>query len=168
MFLELIAVFAAGFGAAGLVLCLNIITRGRLPKWVMPVAAGAAMIGMSIWSEMSWADRTVAGFPDGLVVVEEISETAWWRPWTYLKPQTTRIMAVDLPSQRSNDANPAVVLVDVILFARWQPANAIPQFVDCELKKRAKVTERALADLSQANWQDFPEGNSLLPKLCGG
>ena len=31
MFLELIATFAAAIGAAGLVLILNIITKGRLP-----------------------------------------------------------------------------------------------------------------------------------------
>ena len=168
MFLELIAVFAAGFGAAGLVLCVNIITRGRLPKWVMPVAAGAAMICMSIWSEMSWSNRTIEGFPDGLVVVEEISESAWWRPWTYLHPQTTRVMAVDLPSRRHNDANQAVVLVDVILFARWQPANAVPLFVDCEAGKRANVTESALTDLANANWQDVPAGNSMVQRICEG
>lgn len=169
MFLELIATFAAGFGAAGLVLCINIITRGRLlPKWVMPVAAGAAMIGMAIWSEMTWAERTQQNFPDGVVVVEEISVSAWWRPWTYVTPQTTRMMAVDLPSIRQNEVNEAVVLVDVILFARWQAPSALPVFVDCANDKRAAVSEAALADLSKAVWLDIPAGNALLSTVCAG
>ena len=40
MFWELIATLMAGFAAAGVVLLLNKILRGRLPKWAMPIAAG--------------------------------------------------------------------------------------------------------------------------------
>ncbi|MEL7115964.1 MAG: hypothetical protein AAGP08_10295, partial [Pseudomonadota bacterium] len=73
MFIELIATFVAGLGAAGLVLVINMLTKGRLPKWVMPVAAGAAMIGVAISNEYTWGARTADGLPDGLVVVEEVT-----------------------------------------------------------------------------------------------
>ena len=71
MFLELIATFAAGAGAAGLVLVLNLMTGGRLPRWAMPVAAGLAMLGVAISNEASWGARTAQGLPEGLVVVDE-------------------------------------------------------------------------------------------------
>jgi hypothetical protein len=58
MFLELIAAFAAAFVAAGIVLAVNMATGGRLPRWAMPVAAGAAMLGYAVWSEYSWFART--------------------------------------------------------------------------------------------------------------
>ena len=113
MFLELIAVFAAGFGAAGLVLCLNIITRGRLPKWVMPVAAGAAMIGFTIWSEYTWYPRTLLTLPEGIEVAETYEHSAFYRPWTYAKPFVNRFLAVDQATLRRNDQVEGQVMASV-------------------------------------------------------
>ncbi|MYF88370.1 MAG: hypothetical protein F4186_02705, partial [Boseongicola sp. SB0676_bin_33] len=87
MLLELMAAFAAGLGAAGLVLMANFMTGGRLPRWSMPVAAGGAMIGMAISSEMTWAARTADGLPEGVAVAETVSASVWYRPWTYVWPQ---------------------------------------------------------------------------------
>ena len=42
MFLELLAVIFAGFAGAGAMLLLTRVTR--LPKWLIPVGAGAAML----------------------------------------------------------------------------------------------------------------------------
>ena len=44
MVFELIATIVAGFAGAGVALLLNKIFGGRLPRWIMPVAAGAAML----------------------------------------------------------------------------------------------------------------------------
>ena len=106
MFLELIATFAAGAGAAGLVMILNMVTGGRLPRWAMPVAAGLAMIGVAISNEASWGQRTADGLPEGVVVVEEVREQIWYRPWTYLAPQTVRLVALDTKSVQTNEAAP--------------------------------------------------------------
>ena len=38
MFLELIAVIFAGIAAAGVVMLLNRTLKGRLPRWMAPVA----------------------------------------------------------------------------------------------------------------------------------
>lgn len=164
MFLELIATFAAGAGAAGVVLVLNMVTKGRLPRWVMPVAAGAAMIGVAIANEVSWGSRTIAALPEGVVVVEEIRETAWYRPWSYIVPPTVRIVALDTRSIRVNPGASEVVLVDLYLFARWRPSARIPQLVDCLAGARAGVTEASLADPSNADWR--PAGDSLTEQAC--
>lgn len=166
MFLELIATFAAGLGAAGLVLLVNLATKGRLPRWVMPVAAGAAMIGTTISSEMTWASRTVEGLPEGIAVSDTVTETAWWRPWTYVWPQATRLMAVDTATARSNDAAPETRLVDLYLFARWQAPVKVPQLIDCAAGARADVTDAALADPGAADWRALPDGSDLVKLAC--
>ncbi len=166
MFLELIAAFVAGLGAAGMVLLLNRATIGRLPRWAMPVAAGAAMIGMGIALEMTWAERTARGLPEGVAVAETVSESAWWRPWTYVWPQTTRMMAVDTDSVRSKDAAPDTRLVDVYLMARWQRTQRVAQLIDCAMGARADVTDAALADPAGAAWQDLPETSDLAQLVC--
>lgn len=154
MFLELIATFAAGFGAAGLVLALNIITKGRLPKWAMPVAAGAAMIGVGISNEYGWGARTVQGLPDGVIVVETVSESNWYRPWSYVAPLTVSLSALDTTSIKTNPDAPGVLLADMYFFARWQPPAQVPQLLDCAQGKRADVTPAALQDAQSALWRD--------------
>ncbi|MEM6595329.1 MAG: hypothetical protein AAF672_11095 [Pseudomonadota bacterium] len=154
MFLELIATFAAGFGAAGLALLVNMTTGGRLPKWAMPVAAGIAMIGVTIANEYSWGTRTVDGLPDGLVVVEDIEQRAWYRPWSYVWPQTVRLMVIDTVAVQSRDDVPEIKLADLYLFARWQPPAKVLQLVHCGDAAWATATPKALEDPARAAWSD--------------
>ena len=165
MFLELIATFAAGFAAAGVVLLLNMITRGRLAKWAMPVAAGAAMIAVGIANEYSWGARTKASLPEGVVVLEDIRESAWWRPWSYISAPTVRILALDTGAVQTREQFPDLRLVDFYLFARWQPPAKAPQLVDCASAVQADATAAALADPTTAFWADADP--RLLTEFCG-
>ncbi len=164
MFLELIATFAAGAGAAGVVLILNMLTKGRLPRWAMPVAAGLAMIGVAISSEVSWGTRTAEGLPEGVVVVDEVQETAWYRPWSYLAPPTTRLVALDTQSVRTNADAPDLVLADLYLFARWRPSARVPQLLNCKDTTRADVTDATLSDPASATWR--PAETRLIAEAC--
>lgn len=154
MFLELIATFAAGLGAAGMVLLINTATKGRLPKWVMPVAAGAAMIGVGISNEYTWGARTVDGLPEGVIVVEHVSERQWYRPWSYVAPLTVRLATLDTGSVQKNPEVPYMRLADLYLFARWQAPARVPQLIDCNDGRRADVTQEALAEPEQAIWRE--------------
>ena len=52
MFFELIGTIVAGVAAAPLVWAINRTLKGRLPSWLVPVAAGAAMLAATISSVM--------------------------------------------------------------------------------------------------------------------
>lgn len=166
MFIELIATFAAGIGAAGATLLINHMSGGRLPKWAMPVMAGLAMIGFTVWSEMSWGARTAAALPEGVEVVETIEETIVWKPWTFLVPQATRLIAFDKVGARDNENAPGVRLVDLYLFARWQPARRVPQLLDCNEGRRADVTDAGLADPAAADWIPVGADDALIAAAC--
>ncbi|MSU91460.1 hypothetical protein GE300_17925 [Rhodobacteraceae bacterium 2CG4] len=166
MFLELIATFVAGIAAAGLVMALRRLTGNRLARWLPPVAAGAAMIAFSIWSEYSWAGRTAGGLPDGVAVVDRVSETIAWKPWTFLAPQTTRLVALDRAGAQRNPDAPGVALFDVYLFERWRPTARRPQLIDCAGAARADVTEAALADPVAADWRVLGAGDPLIRAAC--
>ncbi|SIO45281.1 hypothetical protein SAMN05444722_2248 [Rhodovulum sp. ES.010] len=167
MFLELIASFVAAFAAAGIVLVLNRATGRRLPRWLVPVAAGAAMIGYAVWSEYSWASRTVAGLPEGVVEVDRVAERRPWKPWTYLAPQVTRLMAADVAGAATREDAPGVRLVTLYAFARWQPTRSIPVLVDCDAAARADVTDAALAAPAQADWRPLGPDDPLIRAVCG-
>jgi hypothetical protein len=166
MFLELIATFVAALGAVGLVLLLNRMTGGRLPKWTMPVAAGVTMLAYTIWSEYSWAQRTRAELPDGTAVFQTMEHRAFWKPWTYVWPQTNALAVVDVATARSRPDTPQIKLVDIYFFARWRAPQQTPQLVDCATTARAPVSDAALADPAAADWQVIGADDPLIAALC--
>lgn len=166
MFFELVATFAAGIAAAGLALIAGHLSGGRLPRWFVPVAAGAAMLGYAIWSEYTWADRTMDALPDGFELLATVEETRFWKPWTYLVPQTTRFMVLDRAGVQTRADAEGVLLADVYLFARWTPPAKRPQLVDCAEGARADVSAAALADPDKARWRSVGDDDPLMEALC--
>ena len=166
MFFELIATFAAGIAAAGLALVAGHLSGGRLPRWIIPLAAGGAMLGYAVWSEYSWAGRTTAGLPEGVEVLVTVTETRPWKPWTYVVPQTTRIMALDRAGVQTNPDAPDVQLADLYFFARWTPPAKRPQLVNCTTPARADLSEGALVDPAAAIWREVDDSDPLIAALC--
>jgi hypothetical protein len=164
------ATVAAAFAVAGLLLFLMRVLRVRLPKWIVPAAAGAAMLGYAIWSEYSWFPRVSAALPDTVVIASQNAESAWWRPWTYLAPLTSRFIAVDRGSIRTHDAAPGQRLVDVLLVARWQGAVAVPVLYDCPGARRADLIGGAdfAADgtVADAEWRELDASDPVLRAAC--
>ena len=172
MFLELIAVIFAGLAMGGVVMGINRALAGRLPGWLAPVAAGLAMIGVTVASEYGWYGRTVAGLPEGLVVAEAVESKSFYRPWTYAVPYYDRFVAVDVATQRSHPAKPEQFLADVYFFGRWAPLKQLSTAVDCGTGKRALVggsTEFSEnGEISGLDWISAPEGDAILATVCGG
>ena len=167
MFLELIATFAAGAGVAGLVMLINKVSGGRLPSGLVPVGAGLAMLGYAIWSEMTWAERTIGTLPEGIEVVQTIEETIVWKPWTYVAPQTTRFVTVDLANGQRNEKAEETVLVDLYLYGRWRPVSRVPQLVNCATHARSEVTDAALADPGGiTDWIELGKEDPLIRTVC--
>jgi len=166
MFFELVATFAAGAVAAGLVLIAGHLSGGRLPRWAMPVAAGVAMLGYTVWSEYTWGPRTIASLPEGVEVLATVEESRVWKPWTYVIPQITRIMALDRAGVQTNPEAPGILLADLYFFERWTPPAKRPQLVNCAEGARADVSGAALADPSEATWRSMAENDPLSEALC--
>ncbi len=170
MFVELIATVFAGIACAGIAMLLNIITGRRLPKWVMPVAAGAGMIAMTISNEYTWFGRTAERLPEGVEIAMTVDEQSWWRPWTQMWPYTKRFAAVDTGTSRSNANLPDQRLADIYFFGRWSPVNQAPMIFDCASAKSALLIDGAdfASDGSVANadWQVMPADDPILKLVC--
>ncbi|MEL7097455.1 MAG: hypothetical protein AAGM84_01375 [Pseudomonadota bacterium] len=170
MFLELIATVFAGIGCAGIALVLNIMTGRRLPKWVMPVAAGLGMIGMTISSEYTWYDRTAARLPEGVEVAMTVEEQSWYRPWTQAFPYTKRFVAVDVAGTRTHPEKPDLRLTDLYFFGRWSPVNLTPMLLDCAGARSAVLIDGATfaADgtVTGADWEQMPIDDPVLKRAC--
>ena len=169
MFLELIAVIFAGIAVAGVVMLAGRISGGRLPKWLAPVAAALAMIGVTIASEYGWYDRTRASLPDGVVVAETGQNRSLYRPWTYLVPYTERFAAVDVTSAKRHAELPGQYLAEVYFFGRWSPVSTLTARLDCTGWRRAVVASGGAFGTNDAtfDWITPPENDGLLTTFCG-
>ncbi len=170
MFLEFIAIIAAGFALAGIALSIDVALRRRLPKWIVPAAAGAGMLLMAIWFEYSWFERTTAAFPDGVEVASTNQTRSWYRPWTYVVPLTNRLIAVDRRFDLHHADAPGQVLTRIILAGRWEPTRQFGAVFDCIGHRRADLLDEvALEDsgrLRNANWIQLSSDDPVLRKAC--
>lgn len=171
MFLELIAIIAAGFGLAGVALTLDFIARKRLPKWIFPASAGAGMLLMAIWLEYSWLDRTAGSFPEGVEVASTNEVRSWYRPWTWVVPLTTRLVAIDRRFDRHHADMPGHVLSQVILAGRWEPTRQFSAVFDCDGRRRADMVDGVgFGDggrLDNARWVRLSADDPVLRTACG-
>ncbi|MGP1395749.1 MAG: hypothetical protein ACTS3R_09585 [Inquilinaceae bacterium] len=170
MVFELIAVIVAGFAAAGVVLMVNHLTGGRLPRWLTPVGAGAAMLAMTIYSEYAWFDRTRSALPGDVVVARTVEDRAVYRPWTYAVPYVDRFIAVDRASIRRNDAAPGQIMVDLLVFGRWAPVRRVPVLMDCDTPRRADLVDEVQFDadgrVTNADWRALDSDDQVFRTVC--
>ncbi|NRB02407.1 MAG: hypothetical protein HRU30_04005 [Rhodobacteraceae bacterium] len=170
MFIELIATVFAGIACAGVVLMANILAGRRLPKWVMPVAAGLGMIGVTILNEYTWFDRTANGLPEGVTVAMSVTEQSWVRPWTQVWPYTKRFVAADIVSTKTHKSLPAQRIVDLYFFGRWSPVNRAPMLFDCDASRSALLIDGAVfneeGQIVNADWQSMAKDDPILALVC--
>ncbi len=170
MFLELIATVFAGLATAGVVMLVGRWIPG-LPRWLTPVAAGAAMIAATIASEYGWYERTRTSLPQEFMVIETVENRALYRPWTYVVPFVDRFAAVDTASIQTHGARPDQRLADLYLLGRWAPVSKLPVAVDCAGSRRANLVDGVEFDaeggLIGASWVSVDEGDSVVAAICG-
>lgn len=141
MFLELIATFAIGFAAAGVSHLINRLSGRRLPRWLIPVSAGLAMIGFTIFNEYTWFQRTKAALPEGVSVAKTVETSAFYRPWTYAFPYVDRFIALDRVTMRRNTNLPDQRIFDLLIYGRWSPVHRVRSVFNCKTGERADLTE---------------------------
>lgn len=170
MFFELIGTIVAGVAAGLLVWALNRTLKGRLPKWLMPVAAGAAMLVATISSEYGWFARTQASMPQGFEVAQTIEEKAFYRPWTYAKPFVSRFVAVDLAGLRTHPDQPDQRIVDLVFYGRWARTAKVPMLFDCAGGRRADIADGVAfgsdGAVLDAAWHTGPDDDDIVNAAC--
>jgi len=109
MFWSFIATVFCGLGAAGIALGICKATRSKAPKWIIPVFAGAGMLGFLIFNEYTWYDLKQSRLPEGAVVVDTQAAAIFWRPWTFVFPYVTSFSTVDTKNIDRDTGNPDMV-----------------------------------------------------------
>ena len=168
MILEFVAALVSGLGVMGIALLLNRITGKRLGKWLAPAAVAGGMLAYTIWSEYSWAERSMA---TGIYSEVERDDTrVWYRPWSWLVPQTQRMIVLDRRFTRIHPEQPQLVQVRVVRLERWLPPSGFLGAFDCVAGAVAPLTEqvelREDGTLPGAVWETLSADDPLLRAAC--
>jgi hypothetical protein len=128
------------------------------------------MLSYAIWSEYTWLDRAATSLPEGVVVASHNEVRAWYRPWTYARPLSDRLIAVDRRESRRNPALPGQVLTRVLLMGRWAPTHAVAAVFDCGGNRRADLVDGVRFDeagaLQGAQWIPLAADDPVLLAAC--
>lgn len=103
----------------------------KMPKWVIPVAAGLGMLSFQVLSEYTWYNETTKKLPEGSVVVASVPQTTWFRPWSYAYPQILQFVVLDTKNVKVNADNPSLKTATLYFFERRMPAQSLVIEVDC-------------------------------------
>ena len=109
MFWTFVATVFCGLGAAGIALGIRAASRQKAPRWIIPVFAGAGMLGYLVYGEYTWYDHKQALLPDEAVIVDTESDGIFWRPWTFVFPYVSAFTTIDTKSISRDTGNPQVV-----------------------------------------------------------
>lgn len=170
MFFELIGTILAGAAAGLMVWALNRTLRGRLPSWLVPASAGAAMLLAGISGEYTWFARSQATLPATMIVAQKIEDRAIYRPWTYAVPFVSRFVAVDPASARAHPDRPDQRIVDLVFFGRWSRTAKVPMLFDCAENRRADVLDgvefAADGSVLAPDWRLLDPADPVLRAAC--
>lgn len=168
MALELLAAIIAAVGMAGIAIAIRKLTRNRLPKWIVPAAAGLGMIGFAVLSEYGWYGRSAASLPEGVTVLRAEKGSSPMRPWTFFAPITLKFSALDGRAASVHPANENLRMARVFHFERWAPTRDSMLIVDCSEGRQVAVTAGVEIDtsgnLTGAEWQ--PGEADVLGPVC--
>ena len=169
MLFELVAVIVAGIAAGGVVSLLRRFIPA-ITRWLIPVAAGAAMIAASVSLEYTWFGRVAATLPEGVEVAITHEERALWRPWTYAFPYVDRFLAVDRERLLTNDAAAGQLMANIYVFGRWSPTRRVQAVFDCDAGRRADLLPgTALAadgSVPEGAWIDTGREDAVMRIVC--
>ncbi|MGQ9370499.1 hypothetical protein [Azospirillum sp. ST 5-10] len=141
MFVELFSLICVAFAACGMLLIAARTLRLRLPRYAVPLVAAAAMIAFTVWLRYTWAERTVAGLPEGSVVLAELPYDGFLEPWTALFPRTGGLLVLDTAATLRNPAHPGIVVVTTRLLEEHREPLALQRFVDCAGRRHAPASD---------------------------
>src|SRR5690625_5627688 len=100
MIWNLIGVLISGLSMGGIAALLVKISRKRLPRWIIPIAAGLGMFGYLMYYDFAWYGWKQSQLPDGVTILQEHRNRPSSRPSRPVPPAAHPFPLTDAHSPR--------------------------------------------------------------------
>jgi hypothetical protein len=159
-----------GFTVGGMVVFMRRVLKLPLPTWMVPIAAAVAMLSYHVWQDYNWHTTVTKALPETVVVTQSYASKSPLQPWTYVVPRYTRFIAVDKATMQVNPNLPGMVLAEMVLVQRYNPAVVVRQIVDCKLGRNADLLQENPIDETGMptglTWRDLGLDDPKIAKVC--
>ena len=145
MIWNLAGVFIIGLCTGAFGYLLRKLSKNRLPKWIIPIAAGGGMFAYLAYYDYAWFDFKRSQLPEGSVVIQEYREPDFFRPWSYLAPSVNQFDVVDGQYRRHQQEGDTLVEYIVYRFIK-DPSERmlqIHQVLNCTSRERVALPDPA-------------------------
>lgn len=145
MIWNLAGVFIIGLCTGAFGYLLRKLSKNRLPKWIIPIAAGGGMFAYLAYYDYAWFDFKRSQLPEGSVVIQEYREPDFFRPWSYLAPSVNQFDVVDGRYRQSQQDDAKIVEYLVYRFIKdpTERMEQIPQVLHCKTRERVVLVGNA-------------------------
>lgn len=170
MIYHLLITILVGIAAAGAVMLARQLSGRRVATYLVPVAAGLAMLTYNVWHEYTWFDRTVARLPNSIEVLKSDASASLFRPWTHVVPNTSRMLLLDTSRTLRNAATPDLVMVALVEAERLKSTQKRRLLYDCASKRASDILPNAKFNAdglpADVTWHPLDPGPRALRLIC--
>lgn len=168
MIWNLAGVFIIGLCAGAFGYLLLKLSKGRLPKWLIPVCAGCGMFAYLAYYDYTWYEFKSSRMPQGSVVLEEYREADFFRPWSYIVPSVNKFDVIDGQYVRREQDNQLIVQYIVYRFIK-DPTERMEQrtqVLNCSTRERVELVGSQQTSVPKVLEQPVP--TVLYASVCEG
>lgn len=166
MIWHLIAVFIMGLCAGGIMFLLRKLSRNRLPKWLISVSAGVAMIGYLAYYDYTWFEFKSGQMPSDTIIVSTQQNKSFLRPWSYIRASTNAFTVFDGHSKAAEQNGQR--LVEYYLYTFYKdPIEGLEtksHLMNCALMERASFDKEKPEQMPKI--EKISRSDVMYQKLC--
>lgn len=170
MWFNLIAVLVLGVAVAGVTMLAFRAFGRKPPRWILPIAAGVAMMTYTLYNDYSWFSRTAGALPPSVRVAQSYGQPSPLQPWTYLVAPVNRFVAVGRVVP--NPEQPDYRLAEIFVLQRYMPTATVSTLFDCAGGRRADAVD--IEGFDEAGepiggpWRPLDADDPLRAVVCDG
>ena len=173
MYVEILSAVALAFGVAGTILIVFRLFGRKPPKFLIPAAAGIAMLVFTAWSDSTWYERTSQLVEaKGLTIIKALEGQSLLSPWSLVKPRVDQFVAINTAEIQTNDKHPNVFLFKTYFMKRHEQTLEVTVMVDCNTGKRFDIAPNTTFGEDGmpvgGEWLRLDKSDTLLKTICSG
>lgn len=141
-----------------------------LPRFILPLLAGATLLSFNAYMRYTWSDRTVDGLPSEVVLLKEYRSASLFEPWTFLAPRVSHFIAADTTQTRLNEKMPDIIMGATVMMQEHQPTINMTVLVNCADSLISLIPTKQMPEgqgpLDTADWSGAEQFPYLIDFYC--
>lgn len=170
MIWHLLGVLIAGLSCGGIAFMLIKLSKNRLPKWLIPIAAGTGMLGLLLLFNYSWYEDKLELLAYKKVEAEVINtkrESNFFKPWSYLYPAISQFTFLDGNKQVVEIDGQKLVQFNQYTFYQEYKDRIETRFYLLECHSRQLVETNQQGELlPSSKFEQLERNSQIYSRLC--